>query len=166
MTGSLQTTLQARPPWQTCRSVVGAPRHLTLQFDLPWLMAWCLWWLRATARQMHANHRRQVSHWRSLLVQQRRPMRARRSLTMDHVWTCLLLGRASHRLGTRRRLHQTLFLEHQWPHRMLQVWSHSVWKLHQIVRLRKFPNGLQAQRRRESSVMLAVGHQTCSSIRD
>jgi hypothetical protein len=35
---------------------------LTLQFDLLWLMAWYLWWLLATARQMHANHRRQVSH--------------------------------------------------------------------------------------------------------
>jgi len=61
-TGSLQTTLQAHPPLQTCRSVVGALRHLTLQFNLLWLMAWCLWWLRATARQTHANHRPQVSH--------------------------------------------------------------------------------------------------------
>jgi hypothetical protein len=61
-TGSLQTTLQAHPPLQTCRSVVDAPQHLTLQFDLLWLMAWYLWWLRATAQQMLVSRRPQVSH--------------------------------------------------------------------------------------------------------
>ena len=144
-TGSLQTTLQAHPPLQTCRSVVGALRHLTLQFNLLWLMAWCLWWLRATARQTHANHRPQVNRWQSRLVRQHQQIHVRRSLTTDHVWMCLLLGPASPRRGTRRRLHQTLFPEHQWPRRMLQVWPHSVWKLHQMLRLHKFLPGLQLQ---------------------
>jgi hypothetical protein len=37
-------------------------QHLTLQFDLLWLMAWCLWWLQVTAQQMLVSRRPQVSH--------------------------------------------------------------------------------------------------------